>query len=376
MKKFIYLIMGLSMVLTTSCDPMEDINEEISSETKALTGNLVYTLTDKDYTTTIEDGGFLGQRFANFSTEADAKELIPNFLLGEYPFWGEGSVAEINYKLYFPKRNEKSLIVYQVRRSDYTAAGLQYPNISNDSQMTQLLNHLYPSPANRVLVSLTYTERDSGVNYTTENGFIYTNGVWEKSMGITSDEYSSLGEVRAQFSSEEEALAKIPLFLDSKAGTLTPKNGDIQGVMYKLYVTDTQDVDGDGRTNDKTVYSYVVYYMYNGTNWSKYGGTINQTLKLGFIDGKWTPDNTIKYTLTNDDYELVGNGFYNNFDVRTGKDEETEEVRLEKINTILINNFPSAEEGQKFVVSYKVYSGVNEVWELKLIKTGSVYIKQ
>ena len=36
------------------------------------------------------------------------------------------------------------------------------------------------------------------------------------------------------------------------------------------------------------------------------------------------------------DYDLVGNGRYGNFDVRSGKNEESVEVRLTKINTILL----------------------------------------
>ena len=33
-------------------------------------------------------------------------------------------------------------------------------------------------------------------------------------------------------------------------------------------------------------------------------------------------------------------------------------------------------EGQKFAVSYNVYSGANEVWEMKVILTGGVYVLQ
>ncbi len=73
---------------------------------------------------------------------------------------------------------------------------------------------------------------------------------------------------------------------------------------------------------------------------------------------------------------LVGNDRYNNFDVRTGRDEELEEVRLEKINTILKNNFPDDAEGQKYIVSYNIYNGANDVWTLAVIKVGADYVKQ
>jgi hypothetical protein len=146
--------------------------------------------------------------------------------------------------------------------------------------------------------------------------------------------------------------------------------------MYKLYVTDTQDVDGDGRTDDRTVYSFVTFVVYDGANWSLYNNIVNETIKFGHDGTSWVPDNTIKYTLTGADYELVGNGNYGNFDVRDGKDEQPESVRLDKINTILLNNFPNDLEEQKYIVTYNIYNGANGVWSLSVIKMGGVYVKQ
>jgi len=80
--------------------------------------------------------------------------------------------------------------------------------------------------------------------------------------------------------------------------------------------------------------------------------------------------------LTSADYELVGNGNYGNFDVRAGKAEESEEVRLDKINTILLNNFPDSAEGQKYSVDYNVYSGAAEIWNMKVILEGGAYVLQ
>jgi len=88
------------------------------------------------------------------------------------------------------------------------------------------------------------------------------------------------------------------------------------------------------------------------------------------------PDNTIKYTLTSADYTLVGNGNYGNFDVRDGKAEQEESVRLEKISTILLNNFPNDAEGQKYIVTYNIYNGAAGIWSLAVIKEGSEYVKQ
>ncbi len=146
--------------------------------------------------------------------------------------------------------------------------------------------------------------------------------------------------------------------------------------MYKLQVADTQDVDNDSSTTDKTVYSFVTYVIYDGTTWSNYDNIINETVKFGHNGTNWVPDNTIKYTLTGADYTLVGNGRYGNFDVRAGKAEEDESVRITKISTILLNNFPNDAEGQKYIVSYNIYNGANGIWQLAVIKTGGAYVKQ
>lgn len=116
------------------------------------------------------------------------------------------------------------------------------------------------------------------------------------------------------------------------------------------------------------------YTFLNG-KWNPYSSVSETSLGFGIEEGVWVPDNTIKYVLTDADYELVGNGYYKNFDVRSGKDEAEESVRIEKIGTILKHNFPDSEEGQKYLVEYKVYSGAAEIWQTKVILENGEYIK-
>ena len=368
MKKIFLLLTVFSMVFT-SCDPLEDIHEEVDAQTTTIVGDVVFTMSDEDYK-------FLDLSFGNFSSEEDAKSMIPNLLDNKYPVWGNKSSAIVTYKLYNKKNDEKSLVVYEVTNADNTAIGNNYGNFSNLNALKDLLNYKFPAPADRLLVSLTYEQYDSGVTSTVENGFIFSNGDWEMHSGITEAEYNSMGEGRAQFSSEDEALVKIPLFLKNKLQYEAPNAGDIEGTMYKLYVDDVDDVDGDGSTKDRTVYSYVAFFIFDGMTWSKYNNVINETVKFGHDGTTWVPDNTIKYTLTAADYTLVDNGFYQNFDVRAGKAEADESVRLGKINTILLNNFPNDAEGQKYSVSYNVYNGADAVWILNVIKKGAEYVKQ
>ena len=355
MKKIFLLLTVFTMVFT-SCEPLEDINEQIDAQENAIVGDVAFVMSDEDYDA-------LDLSFGNFSSEDDAKEMIPELLTSKYPVLGNQSSALVTYKLYSKKNDEKSLEVYKVTSADYTAGGHTYGNFSSYSDIIDFLDTKYPSPANRLLVSLTY-KYYSGSVATLNNGFLFNNGQWEMITGFTNDEYNTMGESYPNFSNEDEALEKIPVFLKDKFKYEGKSDGDIEAIMYKLYV-------GGGKTN-----SYVVYFIFNGSDWVKYENTINKTIQFGHDGLTWVPDNTIKYTLTTADYALVGNDRYNNFDVRSGKDEFEESVRLAKINTILLNNFPADSEGQKYIVSYDVYNGSNAVWTLAVVKVDAEYVKQ
>jgi hypothetical protein len=358
MKKLTYLFMAMGAYLFTACNPMDDIYTAIDAQQEIITGEVAFTLTDDDY-------DFLSLNYGNFNSVDDAKTMIPSLLTDKYPVWGEGSLATVTFNVYAPKKTEKSLEIYTVTTADYDAYPdtSQYNNFDDMSQIYRLLNDKYPTPADRMLVSLTYKFYNGSVS-TLNNGFLYLNGDWEFIQGFTNDEYSAMGENYPNFSSEDEAFSKIPIFLADKFKYETKNAGDIEAIMYKLYV-------GGGVTE-----SYVAYFIYDGTSWSKYTNEVQETVKFGHDGNTWVPDNTIKYTLTSADYELVGNGRYSNFDVRAGKAEETVEARLAKINTILLNNFPGMAEGQKFIVFYNVYSGTAEVWSMKVILSGGVYVLQ
>jgi hypothetical protein len=354
MKKIFYSFAILSL-LFTSCNPMEDIYEEIDAVETVISGEATITLTDADY-----DALDLG--YGNFSSTEDAKAMLPAFLSNKYPAWGTSSLAAVTFKLYAPKYDEKSLEVYTVTAADYEDNGYSYGNFSKSSDISDFLDIKYPNAANRLLVSLTYKYYSGSVS-TLNNGFLNVNGTWEMATGISDDEYTAMGEGYSNFSSEDEALNKIPVYLTEKFKYVENSAGDIKAIMYKLYT-------------GGSVKSFIANFIYDGASWSKYNNVIDETIKFGHDGTSWVPDNTIKYTLTAADYELVGNGNYGNFDVRAGKVEEPEDVRVEKISTILLNNFPSDTEGQKYIVTYNIYNGAAGIWSLAVIKEGSAYVKQ
>jgi hypothetical protein len=378
MKKIFLLLTVFSMVFT-SCDPLEDINAEIDTQETVIEGDVVFTMSDDDY-------DLVDKSFGNFDSEAEAKELIPTVLFDKYPVWGNKSSATVTFNLYSKKNDEKSLIVYEVQSGDYSAAGLRFSTISSDAQAIQLLDYLFPSPEYRVLVSLTYDEYDSGITTEVENGFIYVNDTWEKSTGITEAEYASMGESRAQFSNEDEALVKIPVYLKNKLAYVAPKSGDIEGVMYKLYVTDTQDVDGDGSTTDRTEYSYVVFYTFDGMDWVQYDNNIEQTIQFGHDGITWVPDNTIKYTLIrNADYEymaseLDGNADFDNVSLTNlasygDFDYNWSDPQIHYALALFLDHLdPNAVDEQKYILTYVIYDNGENEYETSFIKTNGSWV--
>ena len=373
---FCLTILGATIV---GCNPLEDIYNDIDAIETPIVGDVVYELTDEDYDE-------LEKSFGNFDSEDEAKSLIPGLLADKYPVWGEGSSATVTFKIYSPKREERSLIVYEVSSQDYADLGHTFGNFDRESEIIEFLEWKYPNPEDRTLVSLTYEYYDGSVN----NGYLYINGSWEMMLGFTDDEYSEMGEGFPNFSNEDEAIAKIPIFLKDKLKYETYAAGDIVGTMYKLYTTDVDDIDGDGSTTDSTTYSYVKYFIFDGADWSEYNDVISSTIQFGHDGTIWVPDNTIKYTLTGDDIALIESafmdiypgpadnvGFFGSFDRRPSSGNFwSDDMLLEAFNVLLDARNPSAEEGQKYVLTYVIYNGSTTNETMSVIKTSGVWVYQ
>ena len=356
MKKIFYLLL-VSGLFFAACSPMDDIHEDIDAIVEIITGEVAFTMTDDDYDE-------LGKgTYNNFNSIDEAKTLIPGLLDEKYPVWGEGSLATVTFDWYNPLPTP-SKNVYELSDAEHNAVtGKTYGNFDRDYHIFNYLDDKYPSPSNGDFHSLRYRFWAGGESTLTD-GFLFENGDWTKITGYTEDQYKAMGESYPNFSSHDEAEVKIPVTLPDKYKFDQKEEGDIVMVMYELY-------KGGGVTK-----SYVSNYILKADGWAKYTNVANETIKFGHDGRVWVPDNTIKYTLTGADYELVGNGYYQNFDVRPGKAEESVEARLEKINIILKNNFPGMQEGQKFIVTYDVYSGAAETWEMKVILSGGNYVLQ
>jgi predicted small secreted protein len=309
MKKIFYSFAILAMVFA-SCNPMEDIYDDIDAQTNAdaVVGDVVLTLSDDDYAD-------LDLSFGNFSSEEDAKAMLPAFLSEKYPTFGviynadgsikEASSAAITYKLYSPI----SLTDYTVTDEDYADFGSD--NLTTDAQFDAFLSSKFTSP-NGSIVNLTYNTLVPQIEYT-----------------LTDDDYDSVGngnfnnfDIRPGRDEETEESRRV------KIETILLANFPDSAVGQQYLVT---------------------YAIYDGSS-----GTRQMLVQLS---GNNTYDLINGYTLTNADYDLVGNGRFNNFDIRPGRDEETEESRRVKIETILLTNFPATAVGDQYFVTYAIYDG-------------------
>ena len=152
MKKIFYSFAILSL-LFTSCNPMEDIYEEIDALESVISGEATYTLTDEDY-----DDLELG--YGNFSSIDDAKSMLPDFLSGKFPAWGAESLAAVTFKLYNPIKFD----AYTVTDADYEAIGLT--SLNNSGDFNDFFEYKFPSEVKGTVVDLTYNTEPTITNYT------------------------------------------------------------------------------------------------------------------------------------------------------------------------------------------------------------------
>ena len=381
MKKSVYYLLMMFLGLAfTSCEPMEDLHEEVDAGIAAepIKGDIDYTMVEEDYTNDADKGG-LGLRYPNFSSVTEAQNLIPEFLSMEFPVWGEGSIANVTFDIYAPVVYPDSIASYSVSTEDYDAYDdtAKYNNFDSMSQVYRILNDKFPDVENRTLVVLDYKYYD-GVTHDYVNGFLYNDDQWKLIPGITEEEYAMMGESYPNFSNTDEAEAKLPIFLNDKYKYENLSANTVKPVFYQWY--------------NKGIHNEVVYFIYDGTSWSLFDDNlISQTAQFGYTDGHWETDNTIKYTLVPADYAYLGEVFdgiyddpawsvgnYNNFDRRAGNPNDwTDAMILEAMNALLNGKVaPDAAEEQKFVVTFTIYDGNAGTETVALIKQDGVWVRQ
>lgn len=161
MKKIIYClaILGITFV---GCNPNEDIYKEIDAIDNPIVGQDDYTLTSEDYDA-------LELSYGSFSSEEDAKTMLPAFLSELYPSWGEGSAVTVGYQLYIGSAEGVSDYtgddpedIYQLSNADYATTGSDafgfYPNEDSDDHIPGILDTEIAGPVEGQIILAKYKQ--------------------------------------------------------------------------------------------------------------------------------------------------------------------------------------------------------------------------
>lgn len=195
-------------------------------------------------------------------------------------------------------------------------------------------------------------------------------GDWEFPYVFTDADYDILGQSYGNFDSG--SIYKLDIFLED----LYPyaQAGDVAIVQYDYYSGSTSTEYGQS--------------IFDGDNWNLTPDVIETAFQYGFENGEWVPDNTINYTLLGVDITLISNalidvypgpadnvGFFGSFDRRTSSANYwNDDMLLEAFNILLNARNPSAQEGQKYAVTFVVYDGTTNSQTKSLIKIGGQWV--
>lgn len=211
--------------------------------------------------------------------------------------------------------------------------------------------------------------------------YSYDGSRWEQMDDIyylSTSDYDSMGEDSGRpgrfnnFSSSVAPEDYLPTFLSKTPPYDFAQNGDELTLVYKFF-------------NGSTVLRGNLYTVVDGV-WTPY----QTSLQFGHDGNKWVPDNTIKLAFTTAEYAKIAAALsskypdatssmlnFGNMDRRPGNSAEwTNEMVLEAIAIILNDINPSAEEGQKYVITIDIFNGSRTTEDFAVIKENGEWIYQ
>ena len=192
--------------------------------------------------------------------------------------------------------------------------------------------------------------------------YMYDGSIWEATEDVyylSKSDYDSMGEDSGRpgrfnnFSSSVNPEDYLPKFLSMTPPYDFAQEEDQLFVIYRFF-------------NGSTVTRGNSYSVING-EWVPY----QTQLQFGHDGNKWIPDNTIKYTFLPSDYGFVSREFetiypdpasnlgrFSSFDRRaSGGNIWNNDMLLEAVASVLDILNPSAEVGQKYSVTFQVFTG-------------------
>ncbi|MEE9348639.1 MAG: choice-of-anchor J domain-containing protein [Flavobacteriaceae bacterium] len=215
-------------------------------------------------------------------------------------------------------------------------------------------------------------------NYGTH--YVYTGGDWEKAdeaYYLSSVDFDSMGEGYQQpgqydnFGSSVRPENYLPAFLN-----ISYPFAQDEDELFVIYPYYSSSSGAQTRGN---------LYTFTDGAWIGHESTIATTLQFGHDGSTWVPDNTIRYTLDRGaDYDymaaqLAGNADYDgllgNLETYDDFDYNWSDAQIVFALDLFLNHHdPTAEEGQKYILTYVVYDGGESDHTKNFIKTAGEWV--
>ncbi len=359
MKNIIQILMAVAIFLGfAACEPNEDIYDELPDEDSTTLANIdkmapmdSYMLTDADYELS---SNYSVANYHNFSESAPPKENMPE-ILNKLFLVEPGAEMEVIYNYYAPLYMGDTI-------ANTTATDTVFYN--NNEIYTYLNETQTGEKGDLVVLTYDWEEEANTLTHT----FINTGISWHIAYMLQPNDYSEMNVDTDYFDNEGLAAERIPVYLGTFASGVFNYQFDTEGdeayIFYEAY-------------DDGELEMFVMHLEIMSGSWTIIGSTVSKTGTVIANNESWSfipaidfietsEPHTHEYTLTDEDYELVDNGQYYNFDVRPGANEEPVEVRIEKISTILKTRISDLEIDDIFLVHYDVYTGSAEEWDITL----------
>jgi len=211
MKKAIYLLMALLLVLA-SCEPLQEIYDELEDDYKGHASEFKYTLTSDDYAAIADlatngDAADFIEDYEAFSDEYPAADYLPPFIAEMYPALSEGSAGLITYNYNGEMPEDLAAFTdtdtYTVADDDYESfdgilqvARYFSPGYAPEAYIPDILaaNIDSPSEDDLVLVTYEYSTMDPKVDF----GGIADVAIWQETFNGTLGVFTAFDITGAQ----------------------------------------------------------------------------------------------------------------------------------------------------------------------------------
>lgn len=380
MKNYLKYIAGIaSLLVVFACDPYEDIYDEIDAKGESFG----YTLADDDYTSVANVEG--GKNIATnkyFTSEAQVREFIPYMLESKNPKLGKGSKIMVTYKLYSPVRVD-SARAYTLTEADYQSTAINESTLTlqNQADVFRAATYVWPTVENFSLLALKYAfpivvdevpaKKDS------ISKVLRYNDAWSLPYVITKADYRFLGQSSDNFDNRTTAITRIATLFNQRF--LFANKDDVRFAVYSY----TYTVETKRFTIDE-----VVKLVYNGAQWVAQQDVMPASLQFEHDGTGWIPDNTIPYRLAAADYKAiaVNKGLENpdainvnsfgSFDRRSSSANYWDDAEITAgLDFLLQTLYPNAAEGQKYAMTFAVYTGSNGFETVVMVKEGDKFVR-